>query len=50
MAQAHMSPTTTGVVLVAVAGLFYGLTKLYGSRIDREAGEPKRNEDTRRGD
>lgn len=36
MAQPHLSSTAIGVVLAVVAGVFYGLTKMYGARMDRE--------------
>ena len=36
MAQPHLSSTAIGVVLVVVAGLFYGVTKMYEARMDRE--------------
>lgn len=51
MAQPHLSSTAIGVVLVVVAGVFYGLTKMYGSRVDDERKhERKAREDERHDD
>lgn len=51
VAQPHLSSTALGVVLAVVAGVFYGVTKMYGKRMDRAAekrdGRGERPEDGR---